>query len=224
MVKTTFLTPLYLFISLSIFGQEIPIPKYYSIVQSVKGDLDNDTIEELAVAYNTLKQLEEDGGNSPRELILYKKKNNIWIPWKKSTQALFGSDEGGIMGDPFEEMSIEKNVLFIRQSGGSSWKWGHTDKYRFQNNDFYLIGYESFFGKYCNYWKKIDFNISTGKIIFKSISETCNNNYEEITSKTESETFYTEKLKITLANRREKSIMITSPKYKEKIYIATKQN
>lgn len=36
-------------------GQNFPIPKNYSIVDTVKGDLNKDGIDELVIAYNTQK-------------------------------------------------------------------------------------------------------------------------------------------------------------------------
>lgn len=56
-----------------------------------------------------------------------------------------------MMEDPYGEITIEKGILSISQNGGSSWKWGFTDKYRFQNNKFELISYTSNYGKLCEY-------------------------------------------------------------------------
>lgn len=199
------------------FGQELPIPDNYSIVDSVSGDLDKDSIAELVVVYNIGPENEVDG--VPRELIIYKRENNKWTEWKKSDQALYGSKDGGMMGDPFGEIEIKNGILLISQNGGSSWKWGFTDKYRFQDGEFYLIGYSSIAGKLCEYWKDVDFNISTGKMIVKKEFEECETEEQEI-YKRENETFYKKGLKIILQNRQEREIKITTPKYGHEIYIA----
>ena len=201
------------------FGQKVPIPKDYSIVDSVSGDLDKDGVKELAVAYN-IAEPKEDFESVPRELIIYKQQNGQWNVWKKSTQALYGSKDGGMMGDPHGEMKIEKGVLSISHEGGSSWKWSHTDIYRYQNYEFYLIGYTSYSGRNCEYWIDVDFNLSTGKLEVKKDYEDCEN--DQGIYKTEKETFYKKGLKITLLDRRSKKILITSPKYKHHIYIAIK--
>lgn len=198
-------------------GQEIPIPDNYSIVNSVLGDLDKDSIEELVVAYNIGPKNEIDGVS--RELVIYKFKNNEWKEWKRSSQALYGSRDGGMMGDPFGEIEIKNGILLISQNGGSSWKWGFTDKYRFQNGEFYLIGYSSIEGKPCVYWKDFDFNLSTGKIIVKKDYEECETGEQEI-YKRENETLFEKGLKITIQNRQEREIKITTPKYRHDIYIA----
>jgi len=106
-------------------------------------------------------------------LIIYKLQGKEWTVWKKSDQALYGSRDGGMMGDPFGDIEIKNGILLISQNGGSSWKWGHTDKYRFQNGAFYLIGYAGTYGKPCEYWTEEDFNLSTGKLVVKKEYETC---------------------------------------------------
>ena len=203
-------------------GQKIPIPKKYSIVDSVYGDLNNDNVNELVVAYNTKT---ENGRESvPRELIIYRIKDKQWIEWKKSKEALYESLDGGMMGDPLGEIEIKNGILQISQNGGSSWKWGFTDKYRFQNGDFFLIGHTSIYGKLCEYWTMVDFNLSTGKMIVKKEYESCEDGGEQKIFKRENETFYEKGIKITLGKRNEKELTIETPKYKHKIYISTSDN
>lgn len=199
-------------------GQNLSVPDNYSIVDSITGDLDKDQIPELVVAFNTGQ--EDEMESIPRELVIYKLKNNQWIIWKKSKQALYGSMDGGMMGDPFGELIINKGVLHISQYGGSSWKWGHIDKYRFQNGEFYLIGYTSHSGKLCEYWIEVDYNLSTGKIIVEKEYEECENGTQKI-YKRENETLFKMELKITLQNREEKEIKITTPKYLHEIYVSS---
>jgi hypothetical protein len=223
MKQLILLLSMILSISFQVIGQQIPIPKNYSIIDTVSGDLDNDGISELVAAYNAQKENDDDDlfESIPRELIIYKKQNNKWILWKNSKQALYGSKDGGMMGDPFGSIAIEKGILNISQDGGSSWKWGHTDKYRYQNGGFILIGYTSAYGKPCEYWETVDFNLSTGKIIVKKEYEECEDEEQKI-FKRENESFYKKGLKITLENRSEKEIMIVTPKYKHEIYVAVK--
>ncbi|MCX7548105.1 hypothetical protein OS188_09085 [Xanthomarina sp. F1114] len=202
------------------YSQELPIHDNYSVVDSVSGDLDNDSIAELAVIYNIGPENEIDG--VPRELIIYKLKNDRWTEWKKSDQAIYGSKDGGMMGDPFTEIKIENGILQISHLGGSSWKWGFTDKYRYQNGDFYLIGYTEIGGKICEYWRKVDFNLSTGKMIVEKEFEECETEEQEIYNR-ENETLYEKGLKITIQNRQERDIKITTPKYEHEIYIAIRR-
>ncbi|MBW2963132.1 hypothetical protein [Mesonia aestuariivivens] len=213
MKKITLLVLFVFLNSLLVLGQNIP--KNYVVIDSILGDLDNDNIKELVVVLNT-KKAEKENENIPRELRIYKKINKKWINWKNSEQALYGSREGGMVGDPYAGIKIKNGILLISHFGGSSWKWGYTDKYRFQNENFYLIGYESNYGRPCDFWENVDFNLSTGKIIFEREFEDCE---KEKIYKKENETFYEKKLKITLEKRQAQKIEITSPKYNYKIHL-----
>ncbi len=126
-----------------------------------------------------------------------------------------------MMGDPFGGMEIEKGVLKITHEGGSSWKWWHTDKYRFDGKEFRLIGYVSNAGKICEYWKDVDFNLVTGTVVVKKEYERCEKDSQEIYRR-ENETFIKKGISITLQNRRSQEIKITSPRYKHDIYVALK--
>ncbi len=83
-------------------------------------------------------------------------------------------------GEPFGEIEIKNGVLLISQNGESSWKLEFTDKYRFQNGEFYLIRYSSIAGKLCEYWKDVDFNLVTGKMIIKKEYEECETGEQEV--------------------------------------------
>ena len=120
-----------------------------------------------------------------------------------------------MMGDPYQSTEIEKGILMITQAGGSSWKWGYTDKYRFQNGRFELIGYSSSSGKPEEYWTDVDFNLSTGQLTFEKEVE----NTKEY-GKSKKETLIKKGLKINLQNRnQEKRREILLPKTKEKVYL-----
>ena len=89
----------------------------------------------------------------------------------------------------------------------------------FQDGEFYLIGYSSIAGKPCEYWEDVDFNLSTGKMIVKKEYEKCITEDQQI-YKRENETLFEKGLKITIQNRQEKEIKITTPKYGHEVYIA----
>ncbi len=202
--------------------QKIPIPKGYSIIKQVEGDLDKDGIPEVVVACNTEEVREGSIKNVTRELIVYKQLGGKWEKWNSSLQALYGSRGGGMMGDPFSEMEITGGVLQIRQEGGSSWKWAITDKYQFQDGDFYLIGYASVSGAPCEYFQTADFNVSTGRVIIEKEWEDCDS--EDPQDKKASETASVKGLKITLQNRHEKRVHIVTPKEGLEVFVSTGPN
>ena len=202
------------------FGQEGMIPKNYRPIKEIYGDLDKDFLDEKLVVYD-MSDKEDETNGVDREVIIFKKEKENWKIWHRSTNAVGNSRDGGMMGDPFEDVEIKNGILIISQAGGSSWKWGHSDKYRYQNNRFELIGYSSHYGKLCEYWEDFDFNLVTGKIILKKEYERCDDDGESNeVYKTEKETFtYKLKQKITLENRNKMEVKIISPKYKHDLYL-----
>lgn len=217
-MKTVFTFLLFLF-SIFGFGQQPAVPKGYTVLDEKNGDLDKDGVPEKAIVYTTT---DSTADGRVREIRILKKKGNAWTVWKTSRNAVHKSEEGGMMGDPFQEIRIENGVLAISESGGSSWKWSHTDKYRFQNNAFELIGYSSIAGKPCEYWAEIDFNLSTGKLVYtKKVDECADDGIErdETYRKNESETFYKKDLRLNLENRNLQDIKIISPVHKYELYL-----
>ncbi|AZA53859.1 hypothetical protein [Chryseobacterium sp. G0201] len=209
-MKTTFCF-LSIIFSTFCFAQKEFQPKDSEVIQYVDGDLDGDKIPEKVIVYNTKDTT--DLGNI-RELQILKKINGKWTILEKSRNAILESRGGGMMGDPYQDMEIQKGILMITQAGGSSWKWGYTDKYRFQNGHFELIGYDSTYGKPEEYFSNVEFNLSTGQLNFEKEVE----NTAEY-GKSKKETFIKKGVKINLQNRNlEKQRKITLPQTKEDVY------
>ncbi|QEC44680.1 hypothetical protein [Pseudobacter ginsenosidimutans] len=221
MKHTIFFLSIFLLSITSAFTQSVPVPPNYTVIDSIFGDLDRDGIYELVASYTT-HQTKDFNDNYIRELIIYKKKNKQWTVWKQSSQALTASKDGGMMSDPYAGIEIKNGILIISEDGGSSWKWARTDKYRYQDGEFYLIGYSEHYGKICEYWMDIDFNLLTGQCIVKKEYESCEDGKQEV-YKNRNETFIKKGIKITMQQRKENEIMITSPKYKHELHISTNQ-
>ncbi len=194
------------------FAQKEFQPQGATVIETVDGDLDGDHIPEKVIVYNTKDTT--DFGNF-REIQILKRVNQKWTILEKSRNAILKSKDGGMMGDPYQSTEIKNGILMITQAGGSSWKWGYTDKYRFQNGHFELIGYSSDSGKPEEYWIDVDFNLSTGQLIFEKEVE----NTEEY-GNSKREVFIKKGMKINLQNRnQEKRREILLPKTKEKVYL-----
>jgi len=196
-------------------GQAIPIPEGYEKLDEKEGDLTNDHTAEKVIVYNTSDSTEL---GKVREIQIYKKSVDKWDLLASSNNAIGKSEEGRMTGDPFDSIEIKDGVLLIKQSGGSNWVWSKTDKYRFQDGQFQLIGYTNYYGKACEYFETIDFNLLTGKISYEKEYQDCDQGDQKI-KKNETETFYKKGIKIYLANRASNEIKIVTPKYKHEIYL-----
>lgn len=186
------------------------------------GDLDKDGTDELVVVFaqDTLWD-----SPAPRDFVIYKQNEGQWDVWFENDNVILRADEGGVMGDPFYEgVEIKNGVIHISYNGGSSWKWGYTDKFRYQDGDFYLIGHTGSSGKPCEYWEDVDYNLSTGKCIYKfqvDVQEGCGDEYDPRQQYGEDvkEEFNHKMEELpTLANHRDYNYSFESPKGK-KIYL-----
>ena len=201
-------------------SQKLVIPKGYEILDSVRGDLDKDSIEELVIVYNTKEEADakSDHLGFRRELVVYKMQKTTWMKWKSSSNVLRYSDEGGMKGDPMGSIEVKKGVLSISHQGGSRWKWNHTDKYRFRNGEFELIGVDYSYGTPCEYWEMVSFNLTTGKLEYKKEIENCEGENVGI-ARTERETIQLKGVKINFQNREIDKFKVKLPKLKREFFL-----
>ncbi|HEY6505140.1 MAG TPA: hypothetical protein VIZ28_14285 [Chitinophagaceae bacterium] len=162
------------------------IPEGYDTITVVKGDLNNDKVADIVMVLRHEYEKTEDPGNvdpdtiPSRILVVLFRKGKIFELAAASGAAIMCRNCGGIFGDPFEEVAVEKGILVIRHYGGSAWRWGNTHKFRFQKNAFFLIGQTTI-----SYWnvemcnrlgefaatEYEDINFLTGGYIKKKISQ-----------------------------------------------------
>lgn len=134
------------------------------------GDLDNDSIPEKVVVYDTNKETEF---GTQREIHIFKKTENSWTLWQKNTGAVLPSKHGGVWGDPFQEINIENGAIKIYHFGGSRYKWQYIHQYKYLENDWKLIEATVEFGAFCDYYETLNYNLITGNIIYKKEEEKC---------------------------------------------------
>jgi hypothetical protein len=163
------------------------IPAGYDTIEVVEGDLNKDNVNDYAIALKSTKEETYDPSVDTTELparlliVLFGQKTGFKLAGK-SDKAIMCAQCGGVFGDPFSGLSITKGILIIDHYGGSAWKWAYTHKFRYQQNDFYLIGEtdHSFWG--VNHCEELgdfagtnykDVNLVTGAYEEKVIDEEC---------------------------------------------------
>lgn len=91
-----------------------------------------------------------------------------------SDAAVLNGDEGGVFGDPFQGLTIERGTVVIQHYGGSRDRWSFTHRYRYQNNQWTLIGLTT--GNTdtldLEHYDEQDINLSTGLVNAKERPET----------------------------------------------------
>jgi hypothetical protein len=142
-------------------------PKGWEIDAVEKGDLNGDKIDDAAIVMTKPEVMENDTlkESSKRFLVLAFGDGSQFKRMAFSDEAALDKDEGGAMGDPFQELKIEKGIVIINYYGGSAWRWGVTQRYRWQQNRWILIGntYEGFHATEPDETSSVtDTNLSTG--------------------------------------------------------------
>lgn len=195
-------------------AQEIPVPPGYVINDTVYGDLTKDLDHELVVVYDTGQTTDLEG--ITRELIVYTRKQDTWVPLARSAQAVKGSLEGGCIGDPYTGIEVKAHTLYISHHGGCNNKWWQTDGYRFQDEELYWVHYQNLYGSPCDTWQEVIMELLTGKVTVKGEKENCDT---ETVHQSEQETFATDPIMIGIAHRQEHTIEVTSPEHKKEFII-----
>ena len=143
------------------------IPKGWKILKDEngsnfinKGDLNKDKLEDVAIIIekNDKKNIKKNESLGPDELnlnprillVLFKEKDGTYTLAAKNDKGFIQiewNEETPTLMDTLSNISIKKNVLKITfnyfMSAGSWWTSTNVYIFRFQNNVFELIGYES---------------------------------------------------------------------------------
>ncbi|MEK4044666.1 hypothetical protein NSU18_13470 [Paenibacillus sp. FSL H8-0048] len=103
-----------------------------------EGDLNKDGIADVAAV------IEKNTGKdeaSPRSLLIaFGGNNNTYTLSIIADHVILQADEGGVWGDPFENIIIDRGAVLVSDYGGSNWRWYNKYRFRYQDQDWYLIG------------------------------------------------------------------------------------
>jgi hypothetical protein len=154
------------FFSVDCYSQAIQsfVPEGWAIFHQTFGDLNKDSIDDVAVIIENTSGQASESEKSRALLILFKNKTHQYTMACQAGNVILGKDDGGLLGDPFQSMEIKRNVLRVDFSGGSSMKWSTTHRYRFQGNAFFVIG-ATYLSEYDGVTTVYDYNLSNGKMI-----------------------------------------------------------
>ena len=167
--KLFFILLLFLISSIYVFRENFPqkaktvndfIPKGWKKILTTNGDLNKDKLEDtvIVIEKEDKKNIKKNDGFGPEELnlnprillVLFKQKDGTYILASKNDKGFIkseGNDDNPSLMDTLDDIIIKNNVLKIVfnyfMSAGSWWTSTNVYIFRFQNNVFELIGYES---------------------------------------------------------------------------------
>ncbi|WP_168120128.1 hypothetical protein [Paenibacillus sp. HB172176] len=105
----------------------------------IEGDLNKDGIDDIAAV---IEKLESEEGAAPSRslLIALGTTAETYELSVIAENAILSADEGGVWGDPFESIAIDRGSIVVSHYGGSNWRWYSRYRFRYQDEDWYLIG------------------------------------------------------------------------------------
>ncbi|MEO1436204.1 MAG: hypothetical protein AAFV80_11760 [Bacteroidota bacterium] len=166
------------------FLDSITPPEGLSELDNAEGDLTKDGIPERVLVYDNGKEGEY---GTAREIHIYRKGQQNWELLETIDGGVLPSLHGGVMGEPFVGITIERGCIVIEHFGGSRWKWNYTHRFRQQNDRWELIGATIYNGAPCEQSETLDYNLSTGAIEFTMEKMSCVGDEEQVEKSTKTE-------------------------------------
>lgn len=124
------------------------IPKNYFLLESVKSAMNNQNQQHVALicAPNNEKNPEEFSQTN-RRIIMLLQSGDSFTELSSNDNLILCKSCGGVFGDPYNGVELKNNILKISNYGGSAWRWSENYTFRFQNNEWQLIGatYDSYY-------------------------------------------------------------------------------
>ena len=154
----------------------VTLPATLRKIAQAEGDLNKDGQPELVLVLDDLQSADDFGIS--RRIHIYRLENGQWKRWEEFRGGILSSESGGMMGDPFEAITIERGTIVINHFGGSRYKWTYTHRFRYQNGRWELIGATTLYGTPCEYWKTYDYNLSTDTVEVTEVFEDCDTEKE----------------------------------------------
>lgn len=106
------------------------VEKNTTVLAVERGDLNRDGREDAVLV------LEPQDPEQPRPLLLLTRDANGALALaKRSDKAVYCRNCGGIMGDPFQGVTVEKGRFTIEHYGGSSWRWSFNLTFAWSRRD-----------------------------------------------------------------------------------------
>ncbi|MFD0940998.1 hypothetical protein [Pedobacter boryungensis] len=127
-------------------------PANWKVIDTAFGDLNNDKVEDLVFVLEFNNPIIEKRayGDGETELIKEFQKPRILAVYFKNARSnnykfamqnnnfILRSQEGGELGEPFKNLTIENNSLNLAFEGGSNWRWKLNYQFKYQNKDWVL--------------------------------------------------------------------------------------
>lgn len=141
------------------------VPAGWFILKQANGDLNQDGNADVALilASEKEKSIKPSEIAPDRYLLILFQNTQGYELSVSSLDVVLHKDDGGVWGDPLDNLQIKKGAVVLSFYGGSRDRWGEIYRFRFQNGDWYIIGRTTFaHDSMSKEAKETDINYSTG--------------------------------------------------------------
>jgi hypothetical protein len=155
------------------------IPTGWVILDSVSFDYNNDSLLDYVVLIETIENaeykkrwgnVEMEMDDKPRILFILKGREDGFSIDCQANELILTSGQGGMMGDPYQGVSVSGNKICTSFWGGSRDKWNLSHCFIHQNNNWILWSTETSGGNaVLMYHMKYDFE--TGNFNYEYVEE-----------------------------------------------------
>ncbi|MCB1174410.1 MAG: hypothetical protein KDK39_12640 [Leptospiraceae bacterium] len=155
------------------------IPAGYRIQTEVSGDLNKDEIADKVVVFFHKSEPTEPGATAidpdaepPRLLVVFLARDGQYHKAIESQTAIMCRQCGGIMGDPYQAVKIERGSFLISHFGGSRERWGFDHRFQLRSGRWQMTGVtETTYDSATGAEQVIDTNLLTGDQITSTKDE-----------------------------------------------------
>jgi hypothetical protein len=143
------------------------VPNGWSLLDSLEHDFNGDGLKDLI---GTLDHPINHRVMRPRLLFIYLNNGNGYSLNLENPYLIRNRDEGGIFGDPYQEITASKNTFTINAYGGSAWRWSEYETFELKNERWFLLSNKHSYG-YGGFETSYEFNDFTNEIGFRRVTE-----------------------------------------------------
>lgn len=116
-------------------------PQGWTVLAKAEGDLNRDGQPDVAIAFRNPGEDQDNRDQLPRLLVIaLREPGGRWKRAALSEDEILCRTCGGMLGDPFQELAIQRGAVVIAHYGGSRFRWGHTYRYRLEPGGWERIG------------------------------------------------------------------------------------
>lgn len=115
-------------------GSAAFIPKGFELLDYETGDLNGDGRSDVVLVLKNVNEDSldmDDAANNRPLLLLTRQADNKLKLAARNDEVIMCKQCGGVFGDPYEGITVGKNMLTINFYGGSAWRWGVEYKFKY---------------------------------------------------------------------------------------------